>query len=283
MKLYLIGHPVSHSISPAIQNAALRACGLDGSYELLDTPPVLIAETVASLRQAGVAGGNVTVPHKQAVVPHLDALAPQAARIGAVNTIAHQDGRLVGHNTDAAGFLASVREAGVHPGGMHVVLLGAGGAAHAIAFALVDAGVSKLTVLNRDAHKAKLLVEAVSQTASNGQHVAASGIHAHEMAAALESAQLVVNATTVGMRGNECLVGRELLSSDSVVCDIIYNPAETELLRRARLAGARRITGLGMLVHQAAQAFTIWTGRTAPLAAMYRAATEALKHQEGRR
>lgn len=279
MRLFVIGHPITHSLSPAIHNAALRACGLPETYAALDVPADRLVETVALLRDPDVGGCNVTVPHKQAVMPLLDELSPEAARIGAVNTVAHRSGRLVGYNTDAAGFLASLRQVGVEAAGLRVVLLGAGGAARAIAFALVDAGVERLSIANRDAARAQRLADAVRRAARVGQEIEALELRPEALAAPLGAAQLVVNATSAGMDGATSPLPPPLVPSAGVACDIIYNPPETPFLRSARAAGARTINGLGMLVHQAAEAFTIWTGRPAPLAEMVRAAESALQRK----
>jgi shikimate dehydrogenase len=280
MRLFVIGHPIAHSISPAIHTAALRACGIDGSYEALDVAPDQVGQTMDMLRQPGIGGCNVTLPHKQVVLPYLDDLSHEAARIEAVNTIAHIGERLIGHNTDASGFLASLAEHGVSAATERAVLLGAGGAARAIAFGLVRAGVTSLAICNRDVARGVSLAGAVALAAGPHQRIEGCPLTADSLSRLLADASLVVNATTVGMDAHASPVPAELLRPDSVVCDIIYNPAETPLLRDARRVGAQAINGLGMLVHQAAEAFSLWTGRQAPLAVMYEAASEALERRK---
>ena len=265
-RLGVIGAPVAHSLSPAIQRAALRAAGVEASYERWETPPERLPARLASLRERDCLGANVTIPHKQAVIPLLDALAPPAAEIGAVNTIVNENGRLVGHNTDGGGFLAALAEAGFAPAGKRVLLVGAGGAARAIAFALRHAGAD-VAIANRTAARAQALAEAV-------------GGAAVPFAAPPAPYDCVVNAASAGMRGG----GAESVlpfapaaaSPDALIVDIVYAPEETPLIRAARAARRPVLGGLPMLIHQGALAFELWTGRSPPLDAMREAARDAL-------
>lgn len=269
--LGVIGHPVAHSASPAMHNAALAATGLDFVYVAFPVPPEGAPAVGSAMRTLGLRGLNVTVPLKQAVLSCLDDLAPEARAIGAVNTIANRDGRLTGYNTDAYGVRASLRQDGGLarlPG--KVVLLGAGGAARAILHALLTAGeVEEVVLLNRTVARAEALAE---------QMGGAGRVRVGPLAdrGALQDAGLVINATSVGLAPDveaSPIADGSLLHAGMVVLDIVYKPLETRLLRQARAAGARAVDGLGMLVHQGARAFQIWTGVTPPVAVM-RAAIE---------
>jgi shikimate dehydrogenase len=259
----VIGHPVVHSRSPAIHNAAFAALGLDWVYTAFDVAPGGGAAAVEAMRTLGLAGLSVTMPHKADVVAALDEVDDHAARLGAVNCIAVRDGRLVGHNTDGAGFLASLaEEAGFDARGRRCVVAGAGGAARSIVAALAGAGAAEVVVLNRTpdrAERAAALAGGVGRVGGTSD---------------LAAADLVVNATSVGMVGNPGLpVDPGGLHGAQVVADIVVEPLRTELLAAAAERGATTVGGLGMLVHQAAIAFTHWTGHDAPLEAMRRGAT----------
>jgi shikimate dehydrogenase len=276
--LGLIGHPVAHSRSPALQQAALDACGIAARYALWDTPPAALAARVAALRAPGVLGANVTVPHKLAVLPLLDALAPSAARLaGAVNTIVvERDAgtRLVGHSTDVSGLRAALGEVGATLAGQRVVLLGAGGAAHAVAGLALDDGARSVTVAARRPEASVELVEHVRQRLpESAASLVATPLAGDAPAAALAECDLLINATSAGMDGADpcSLFDLALLARcppDALVCDLVYAPAETPLLHAARARGLRTLNGLPMLLHQGAAAFTLWTGRPAPLAVM---------------
>lgn len=275
LRLGIIGHPVAHSLSPVFQGAALRALGVDATYDAWDTPPNVLAERVASLRARDVLGANVTIPHKQAVVPLLDELDPLAARIGAVNTIVNREGRLTGHNTDGAGFVRALRDdANFDPRGRSVLLLGAGGAARGIAFALLEAGVVRLEIANRTAARAASL-----STELRSYYPAAS-VQGAPFPPTDLSFDCIVNTTSVGMHGG----GAEDASPcdfrhaepGALAVDIVYVPAETPFLRAAAARGLPVLGGLPMLIFQGVLAFELWTGRAAPVGAMLDAARAAL-------
>ncbi len=269
-RVYLIGQPVGHSISPAMHRAAFRALGLDYRYELLETSHDALGQAAARLRAEDCAGANVTLPHKEAIIPFLDELTESAGRIGAVNTIVNRRGRLIGENTDARGFRDDLAEAQVETHGARVVLLGAGGAARAVAFALNDA--AQITICNRTPGRAERL-------ARDLRHSSAEIEIAVNDASAIGQANLIVNATAVGMYpyiDASPLPGGIAIPPGSVVYDVIYRPTRTRLLEQAARAGARGINGLGMLVHQGTVAFQLWTGRAAPLEVMWVAACHAL-------
>ena len=266
--LGVIGQPVAHSASPAMHNAALEAAGLDFVYVAFAVPAAGVAGVGTAMRALNIRGLNVTVPYKQAVMDFLDEVSPEAQAIGAVNTIDHRDGRLVGHNTDAYGIMASLREdGGLQQLPPKVVLLGAGGAARAILYALLAAGeVEQIALLNRTAARA----EALAADLGAGSRVTVGSVAESQ---ALAEAGLVINATSIGMEphaGVSPLGDGTGLHDGMVVVDIVYKPAATQLLQQARAAGARTVDGLGMLVHQGARAFELWTGVAPPVEVMRR-------------
>ena len=277
----LIGDPVAHSMSPAMHNAAFAASGLDFIYVPFQVKKERLEEAIGGLRGLNIRGLNVTIPHKVAVIPFLDGLDELAGKIGAVNTIVNEGGRLTGHNTDAGGFLRALAESGIEPAGKKVVVLGAGGAARAIAFTLAGNGASPV-IMNRKLEFGwavslagqleqafKIKVEALELTEAN-------------LEAALRPADILVNATSVGMspHTNEMPVPRRLLKAELAVFDVVYNPRQTRLLAEAAAVGAVTISGLEMLVWQGALAFEMWTGRKAPVALMREEALKALGSDE---
>lgn len=277
----IIGWPVAHSLSPAMHNRAFQVTGYPGVYVPFPVEPEKVAEAVAGIRALGLGGVNVTVPHKRSVMPCLDEISADAQRIGAVNTIVNRDGRLVGHNTDGAGFLRSLtEELGVHPRGASVVMLGAGGGARAIAVALLGAGAGSLTIANRTLATAEALAADLSRWygAGDGDGAGSSGRVREPLALddmrleeAVRQADLLIHTTVWGMAPHDDvppLISPSWLNPGTVVCDIVYAPAETSLLRAARERGCRVLPGLGMLLFQGAIAFEMWTGQPAPVAAM---------------
>ncbi len=274
----LIGWPVTHSLSPLMQNAAFAACGLNWRYELWPVPPDTLAATVAGLRRAGIVGANVTVPHKTAVLPLMDGLSAGAHLLGAVNTIVYTEGRLVGHNTDVTGFWQALVEAGGLPPGGRAVLLGAGGAARAVYGALRTHGIG-VTVLARNIAAAANLLNMTKP----GDGIAGT-LDAHALVAALEGATLLVNATSIGMwpyvDASPIPTGVQL-PPHLLVYDLVYRPRRTRLLAQATAAGCRTLDGLGMLLHQGAASFELWTGQRAPIAVMRAALETALANEPG--
>jgi len=266
----LIGWPVGHSLSPAMHNSAFAALSLNWRYAPLPVRPERLGEAVAGLRALGFVGTNVTVPHKEAVMSYLDEVTPEAQAIGAVNTIVVSEGKLIGHNTDWRGFLTALSEGGFDPHGKRAVVLGAGGAARAVVYALAQAG-AQVAVLNRTLARAQALVQGFSPLFSSlpltPQTVEMQTAETH----------LLVNTTPVGLWPE---VDRSPWPEDLAfpghltVFDLVYNPRQTKLLRQVRSAGAKVIGGLGMLVHQGAAAFELWTGEKAPAETMYEAASK---------
>jgi shikimate dehydrogenase len=282
-RIFLIGHPVGHSVSPAFQQAALDHYGLDVRYEAMDVDVASLPSVVTTLRDPDVMGANVTVPHKEATVALLDELEDGARLIGAVNTIENRDWALVGHNTDARGFLRALKEdAGFDPKDKTALVLGAGGAARAVVVALAGAGVKSLVVANRTLERAEALVDSLRSTLPSAGAV--DLLDSDSLSSITAGSQLIVNCTSVGMSGvtgqGETPMRADLIPSSALVCDLVYNPRETPLMREAAAAGAQALGGLPMLVYQGAAAFELWTGKEAPIKVMFQAAEKALKARQ---
>lgn len=253
-RAFVIGHPIAHSRSPMLHGYWLKRYGIAGSYEAVDVAPEALGAFFAGFDDTGWTGGNVTVPHKTAVIPFLRHIDEAARAIGAVNTIWREGGDLVGGNTDAAGFLGNLDELapGWDAGTKRAVVLGAGGAARAVVHGLRSRGLD-IAVCNRTAASAHALAVHL------GQGVTGHGMEA--LPALLQEAGLLVNTTSLGMTGQPRLeVDLSPLSPNAIVCDIVYVPMETELLRSARERGNRTVDGLGMLLHQAVEGFEHWFG-----------------------
>lgn len=267
--LGVIGHPVEHTFSPAMHNAALKALGVDSVYLAFHVLPEFLGEALAGMRALQVRGLNVTVPHKQGVMEWLDEISPEARAIGAVNTIDNRDGRLKGYNTDAFGVMESLRQqAGLEELPPLVVLLGAGGAARAILYGLLrQKEVEEVLVLNRTVEKAEGLA---CDLDPGGRRVRVGALEPGRQAR-VRDAGLLINSTSVGMHPHEGvppLVGRGSLHPGMVVLDIVYNPLRTRLMEEAEAARGRALNGLGMLVYQGARSFEIWTGKKPPVEVM---------------
>ncbi len=283
LRVGIMGHPLGHSVSPVFQQAAFDALGIDCRYEPWPTPPDRLAERFETLRDPGHLGANITVPHKVAALSLVDDLDPAASRIGAVNTVVRGDaGRLTGYNTDATGFVQSLRfDAGFDPSGCIAAIVGSGGAARAVAFGLADAGARELVIFNRTETKAHELRDAVQEGADARVRVAPMTGDHHALLSN-EPLGLLVQCTSVGMNGGPDEGGMPeiaggLVSETTLVCDLVYNPLDTPLLRFARERGAQTLEGLGMLVRQGGEAFTLWTGQPAPYDVMERAARRVLQ------
>lgn len=276
----LMGWPVSHSVSPEMHNAAFDVLGLNWRYAPLPVAPEPagnVGAAVRGLSALGMRGANVTIPHKHAVMEHLDQLSGAATAIGAVNTISVlEDGSLHGDNTDAPGFIADLREHGVDPTGAHALVLGAGGSAWAIVYGLANAGAASVTVINRTLARAEALVDHLRDLC-RGCRLEARAFP-QDLAVAAHKADLIVNCTSLGMTPNvEGLPWDDTIPfrGDQVVYDLVYNPPETRLLKMASEAGAQAIDGLGMLVWQGAIAWEIWTKQPPPVEVMRAAVLEA--------
>jgi len=265
----IIGDPLEHTMSPVMHNAAFREMGVDYLYVPFTVKKEKLGKAIEGMRALNIRGLNVTIPHKVAVIQFLDELDDLADKIGAVNTIVNDDGVLRGYNTDATGFLQALLERGIEPRGKNVVVLGAGGASRAISFSLADRG-AHLVILNRllELDWAKELASRISQTFT--KEVKALKLDRENLAGALSKADILVNATSVGMSPNidETPVTSSLLKPDTIVFDTVYNPIKTRLQREAEEAGATTISGLDMLIWQGALAFELWTGLKAPVELM---------------
>jgi shikimate dehydrogenase len=261
----LLGHPVAHSHSPALHNAAFAALGIDASYEAWDVPPEpeALARAVTALRRGNCMGANVTAPHKQAVMSLVDEVSDEVRALGALNTIVNHEGRLFGANTDARGLARWMREVSIDPTGKPALVLGAGGAARAAVWALVDLGASSVLVLNRTPERATELL------AELAPHLRRIELQAGPLANAAEAVPqpygVVLNATSLGHHGQRPEVHPSCYSRESVAIELAYNPPTTGFMVAAEAAGARAENGLGMLLHQAALAFERWTGQRPPM------------------
>jgi shikimate dehydrogenase len=261
----LFGHPVAHSFSPLMHNRAFTETGLDYVYVPFPVPPARIGAAVAALPALGLAGVNVTIPHKQAVLAYLDGVSRSAELIGAVNTIEVADGgRLLGHNTDAPGFAAALRRHGVALAGQRVLLLGAGGAARAVAFQAALDGCDEIVLCDLEAIRASALADEVARHFT-APRVRAIPLVAEGLGEALAAATLLVNATPLGMHeGDAYPLDLAGLHDGLFVFDLVYNPLETPLLVAARHQAIRHCNGLAMLALQGAESFAIWTGAAPP-------------------
>ncbi len=276
-RLGIIGHPIGHSISPVFQQAALDAIGFDGTYQPWDVAPDDVGEFVADLRAPGTLGINVTVPHKEAVVPHLDQVDDWASTAGAVNTIVNRDGFLAGYNTDGVGFLRALREGGgFEPRGRDVLVLGAGGSARGVVYALARVGVAQIFIANRTLERAARLAALAIDSGA-----ASEALSLDDAPGAAREVSLIVNCTSMGMVHGPDKNGTPLSASDIpssvLVNDLVYNPLETPLLKEATRAGAGTLGGIQMLVYQGAASFEMWTQQDAPVAVMLEAATAAMR------
>ena len=275
----VIGWPIEHSLSPAMHNAALAHMGLDACYLPFAVSPERVAEAILGVRALAIAGINVTVPHKQAVLPWMDELTPEAQAIGAVNTVIVREGRLIGHNTDASGLLRAWRSAGVNPQGCRAIILGAGGAARAVAYALATQGAS-VTVLNRTAERAESLVHDFAPLAQGKMQAAV--LDAPTLGRLGEDVQLIVNTTPLGMwpkvEASPWPDGAPF-PARAFVTDLIYNPRPTRFLQAAASQGLQGIDGLEMLVYQGAEALERWTQLPAPVEVMRQACLDALANK----
>lgn len=267
----VVGHPVRHSLSPALHNAAFRALGLDWAYVAFDVADGQAATAVAGARALGVDGLSVTMPHKETVARAVDRLSPTAERLGAVNTVVRVGSALVGESTDGQGFLDALRlDDGFDPEGRRCLVAGAGGAARAVVLALAEAGAAEVVVVGRTPARVAAAAALAGAAGRPGVPEAAAG------------ADLVVNATPLGMGGDPgTAVDAALLGPGQLVVDLVYHPLVTPLVAAARERGASATNGLGMLVHQAAHAFRIWTGADPPLEAMSAAALAVLAASPG--
>ena len=275
----VIGWPIEHSLSPAMQNAALREMGLNWVYLAFAVEPARVGEALDGVRGLGLVGLNVTIPHKSAVIEHLDKIDDAVEALGVANTIVRrEDGSLMGHNTDGPGFLRSLTEHGHGVEDRAVTLIGAGGSARSVAWACADRGAKSVTVVNRTPERAEEVAELVRRT-TGLDRVAAVGLDSAEAEEAVGGADVVVDCTSVGMHPKhevDPVIPAAWMRPGQVVADLTYNPIDTVLLQAARGAGAETVDGAGMLVHQGAISLQYWSGEEPPVETMRRALLEAL-------
>jgi len=268
-RVVLIGHPVAHSLSGAMQQAAFDAAGIPATYELWDRSPLELADAIGELRSDDFLGANVTIPHKEKAVTLVDRLTDEAHATGAVNTITREGKRLVGHNTDVPGFRVALETlVGKQRMPRQAVVLGSGGGARAVVHGLVAEGFQRVVVFNRHLHRAEGLVRHFARSAAH-MELRAMPWHESIIEAELAKTKVLVNATAVGLHDDESPIPAELMPPDLLVMDLIYNPPRSRLLRDAAAAGCQVLNGEVMLLHQGAAAFTLWTGQAAPVELMH--------------
>lgn len=275
----IIGYPITHSVSPQMHNAAYAKLGLNYCYVPIAVKPEDLEKVLEGIRMLGFAGVNVTIPHKEAVISHLDEVTKIARVIGSVNVILNQEGRLIGYNTDGPGFIDSLKEeGGFDVGGKRAVVLGAGGGAKAVALMLAQDGIKNLVISDLIYEKAESLCEYINSHFGIAPY--ACPTKSNELKKVIENCDLLVNATPVGMypKVNECPIDDDYkIPRSAIVYDIVYNPLETKLLKWAKNKGAKAVSGMGMLVRQGALAFSLFTEEEAPIQIMKEAALKALK------
>ena len=280
--LGVIGDPVGHSFSPDMHNAAIAALGIDYCYVAFHVRPERVREAIHGMRGLNIRGLNVTIPHKLAVMEHLDRISEEALAVGAVNTISHEDGALVGYNTDGYGILTALREsAGIETLPAQCVVLGAGGAARAVTYALgMQDAVQQVTILNRTVKRAESL--AVDMENITGKKIAVGALDAETQRRSFADAGVVVNATSLGMYpyvDASPLADVRAVHSELVLFDTVFNPLETQLMRAFKSIGAPAFGGLDMLVFQGARSFAIWTGVEPPTDVMKNAVVKRVRRE----
>lgn len=271
----VIGFPIEHTISPAIHNAAFAALGLDCVYLPFAVRPENLAQAIAGLSPLGIIGINVTIPHKESVIQYLDEVSHEAKRIGAVNTVAIKSERLIGYNTDGKGFVRALKEERkIDIQGKKIVILGAGGAGRAVAVQSSLERAEKLIIFDKENERAKRLAADIKKDIPQ---LCVEAVSRDKIKPNLNEADILINATPVGMNaGDELIINPQWLLPRTLVFDLVYNPQETRLMQAARERGCSVVGGLGMLIHQGALSFELWTGKKAPLDVMRKAARESI-------
>jgi shikimate dehydrogenase len=272
-RVVLIGHHVAHSLSGAMQQAAFDDQGIDAAYELWDRAPIALPDAIGEIRGDDFLGANVTIPHKERVVPLVDRLTEEAQATGAVNTITREGKRLVGHNTDVPGFKVALDKlVGRQKMPRNAIVLGAGGGSRAVVYGLIREGFQRIVVFNRHLHRAEALVKHFGRSAAH-MELRAMPWHESIIESELAKSKILVNATSIGLTSDTAPIPADILLPDLLVLDLIY--ARTRLLREAAAAGCTVADGEQMLLHQGAAAFTLWTGLAAPIDVMQRALSDA--------
>ena len=273
----ILGHPIQHTLSPAMHNAAFRALGMNAVYEAFDVTPGQVISTLQAMAERGLQGANITVPLKEVAFKGLADLDRSARVMGAVNTVQFLRKGPRGFNTDGIGFLRALDEAfGISPRGLKVFVLGCGGAGRAVAIASAMHGARSIALADIDPRRVRKLAAGIRRASPKTALEKCTGGPAAWIRAA-QTADLVIHATPIGMRtGEKSLLTPEAFHKGQAAFDLVYNVPETDFMRSARAGGARAVNGLGMLLHQGAAAFTIWTGKPAPVEVMRKALKEAL-------
>lgn len=259
----VIGDPIEHSLSPAIHNAAFKDLSMDCTYIAYRIPSGELMEGVESLRQIRISGFNVTIPHKIEMMQYLDVVTKECEMIGATNTVSNEDGRFVGYNTDMDGFLDPIHRRKIQVAGKNVLLIGAGGAARAIAAGFVKDGIKHITIANRTRRRGEEVAEFCSRIG-----IDADCVTLEEAGEVAGSYQFIVNATSVGLKNESSPISTKTINKDCIVYDIVYMPMNTDLIAKSKEKSATVIYGYEMLLGQAAIAFKIWHGIDAPYEAM---------------
>lgn len=282
-KVYgIFGHPVSHSLSPKMHNAAFRELGINSLYIAFDIDPKDLEIAARAIKPMGIQGVNVTIPHKENIIFFLDEISEEASLTGAVNTVKNEDGKLKGYNTDVGGFLKAIKEdLGFHPREMQAAVLGAGGAARAVVTALCMNEASGIYVINRTFDKAKKLVNEFKRNFKDISIEAVPLDDKRGVKDSLNHADILVNSTSAGMKGIDPIeIPLEHLPQESAVYDLVYSPRETDFIKRSKETGRRASGGLSMLIYQGAESFEIWTGEEAPIEIMRKAIEEEVREYE---
>ena len=267
--LGIFGCPIEHSLSPLMQNAAIKQLGLDMIYVPWEVKPDALEQALGGVRAMGIRGINLTIPHKEEALKYLDEISDEVRIIGAANTVVNNNGILTGHNTDGRGLLLSLKENHrFPPSGKRAVIIGAGGAGRGIAASLALSGASEILIANRTVERALALAKELSGKISTVSFLAA-GLNSDEIRNFLAKTDILINASSAGMNGENNLdLPLNLLQADAIVADIVYKPLETALLSKARKLGLKTEDGLGMLACQGAMGFELWTGNSAPTGIM---------------
>ena len=274
-----MGHPIGHTKSPVFQQAGLDALNIEETFEAWDVPPEALADKVGTFRAEGFLAACVTLPHKQAVIPMVDELSDAAKQIGAVNWIFNQNGKLIGHNTDATGFIRALKEkVGFEPEGVAATVFGAGGAARAVVYALKTAGIKRLTIANRTIQRAQELASYFTEPPFKPEAI---NLSRDELADHVPYSGLLVNTTSLGMAGGPAELATpirsDMISADAIGYDVVYAPPVTQFLREVDQAGATSAGGMSMLVFQGIEGFEMATGQKAPVNTMFSAIERVLK------
>lgn len=278
--LGIIGYPIGHTLSPLMHNTAIKELGLDYTYLAFEVKKGNLALAVGGLKGLGISGINVTIPHKESIMQYLDYLNEDAELIGAVNTVKLEEGSLKGYNTDGKGFLESLKaDANEDIKGKRIILFGAGGAARAIAIHLALEGAERIIIANRTAERGERLAEYIRGKKQEARgKIRAISLNDSLIVEYFKETDIIINTTSVGMKsGDVPLFSYDYISDRQLVCDIVYSPLKTRLLREASVRGARILNGLGMLIYQGSLSFKIWTGYEMPVEIVRKAMIDELQ------